>query len=324
VSRHATPFGTVGLVCAFAFAVACSSSPGAASRTGGATDAGGDGGSTKRPGADGGAGTDATGTDASDAGESCSQGCTNTAHAGAICVVSADAQLVDTTGAPLADQTLLLCGTNLCSLPVKTDALGNAHFALCLNMTSPSLKFLGDTSYVSFAVRMTQPTETFPPITLVPLPAEGSPFPTGQGSVTSGSVTLEVAAGAVMFDATQPSDSSSHELRAAAVDPAKAPPGLDASLGVKALWGLAPANAILSPAATLTIPNPDPTDWPAGTQVDVVLNSLDESSTAPVPYGEWGTVGTATVSEDGTTIVTDSAAGDGLPLTGIVGVAPHQ
>ena len=106
--------------------------------------------------------------------------------------------------------------------------------------------------------------------------------------------------------------------------PAKAPPGLDPSLSVKALWGLAPANAILSPAATLTIPNPDPTDWPAGTQVDLVLNSLDESPAARVPYGEWGTVGTATVSEDGTTIVTDSAAGDGLPLTGIVGVAPHQ
>jgi hypothetical protein len=240
-----------------------------------------------------------------------------------MCVVSADAELVDTTGAPLAGQTLLLCGTNLCSLPVKTDAQGKAHFGLCLNMTSPALKYLGDTSYVSFAARMTQPTETFPPITLVPLPADGSPFPTGQGSVTSGSVTLEVAAGAVTFDATQPSDSSSHELRAAAVDPAKAPPGLAASLGVKALWGLAPANAVISPAATLTIPNPDSADWPAGTVVDVVLNSLDESPTAPVPYGEWGTVGTATVSQDGTTIVTDSAAGDGLPLTGIVGVGPH-
>ena len=307
------------LVCALAFTVACSSSPGSASRTGTATDAGRDGRSGTDSGTDGGAGTDATGADA---GESCNE-CPNHASAGAICVVSADAQLVDTTGAPLAGQTLLLCGTNLCSLPVKSDAQGNVHFGLCLNMTSPALKYLGDTRYVSFAVKMTQPTETFPPITLVPLPADGSPFPTGQGSVTSGPLTLEVAAGSVMFDATQPSDSSSHELRAAAVDPAKAP-GLDAALGVKALWGLAPANAILSPAATLTIPNPDPADWPAGTQVDVVLNSLDESLTAPVPYGEWGTVGTATVSQDGTTIVTDSAAGDGLPLTGIVGVAPHK
>jgi hypothetical protein len=321
VARPALPIGALRVVCALAFAVACSSSSGSTSRT----DAGGDGAATKH-GSDGGGTDGAAGTDAAgaDAGESCSQGCSNKAAAGAICVVSADAQLVDTTGAPLVGETLLLCGTNLCSLPVKTDAKGNAHFGLCVNMTSPALKYLGDTRYVSFASRMTQPTETFPPITLVPLPADGSPFPAGQGSVTSGSVTLEVAAGSVMFDVTQPSDSSSHELRAAAVDPAKAPPGLDASLGVKALWGLAPANAVLSPPATMTIPNPDPADWPAGTQVDVVLNSLLESPTAPVPYGEWGTVGTATVSEDGMTIVTDSAAGDGLPLTGIVGVAPHK
>jgi hypothetical protein len=320
VSRHASGHApaAVRLAFALALAVGCSSSSGSASRTG--TDAGSD---ARSGSADSGAGTDASRTDASDAGESCNE-CPNHASAGAICVVSADAQLVDTTGAPLVGETLLLCGTNLCSLPVKTDAKGNAHFALCLNMTSPALKYLGDTRYVSFASRMTQPTETFPPIALVPLPTDGSPFPTGAGSVTSGSVKLEVAAGSVMFDATQPSDSSSHELRAAAVDPAKAPPGLDASLGVKALWGLAPANAILSPAATLTIPNPDVADWPAGTQVDVVLNSLDESLTAPVPYGEWGTVGTATVSQDGATIVTDSAAGDGLPLTGIVGVAPHK
>lgn len=324
MSRHAPPIGAVRLACAFAFAVACSSGTGSSSK-GTATDGGRDGAAAKHPGADGASGADA-GTDAgvdADAGDFCSQGCPNHALAGAICVVTADAQLVDTTGAPLAGKTLLLCGTNLCSLPVATDAQGNAHFGLCLNMTSPALKFLGGTSYVSFAVAMTQPTETFPPIALVPLPAEGSTFPTGQGSVTSGSVTLEVAAGSVMFDATQPSDSSSHELRAAAVDPTKAP-GLDAALGVKALWGLAPANAVLSPAATLTIPNPDPTDWPPGTQVDVVLNSLDESSAAPVPYGTWGTVGTATVSQDGMTIVTDSTAGNGLPLTGIVGVAPHH
>ena len=300
--------------------MACSSSSGVATRTGSGTDGGPDGSSVVRSGD---ADTDASDASDADAGESCDQGCANHAAAGALCVVSADAQLVDEAGAPITGETLLLCGTNLCSLPVKTDAQGKAHFGLCLNMTSPSLKYLGGTSYVSFAVRMTKSTETFPPVTLFPLPAEGSPFPTGQGSVTSGSVTLDLAAGSVTFDATQPSDSSSHELRAGAVDPAKAP-GLDASLGVKALWGLAPANALFSPPATLTIPNPDPTAWPAGTQVDVVLNSLDESPVAPVPYGEWGTVGVATVSQDGTTIVTDTTTGSGLPLTGIVGVGPHK
>ena len=48
-------------------------------------------------------------------------------------------------------------------------------------------------------------------------------------------------------------DSNSIEFRAAAMDLAKAPPGLDSSFGVKALWGLAPLNAMLSPPGTLTI-----------------------------------------------------------------------
>jgi hypothetical protein len=237
--------------------------------------------------------------------------------------VSADAQLVDTAGAPVAGQTLLLCGTNLCSLPVKTDAQGKAHFDLCLNMASPALKYLGGSSYVSFAVAMTQPTETFPPITIIPLPAAGTAFPTGAGSVSSAGVSLTTAS-AVQFDPTQPNDPSSLEFRAASMTPAQAPPGLDPSLGVKALWGLAPANAILNPAATLTIPNPDSTDWTPGTQVDFVVDSMDENPNPPVPYGHWGAIGTGTVSPDGKTISTDTGAGNGLPLLGIVGVGPKK
>jgi hypothetical protein len=259
-----------------------------------------------------------------DDGGSCSQGCSNTAPSGAICAISADAQLVDGTGAPVADQVLLLCGRNLCSLPVTTNAAGKVHFDLCLNMTSPALKLLGGTSYVSFATAMTTPTETFPPITVVRLPAQGAPFPSGAGTISSASVSLDVAASSVTFDPSQPGDPNSVEFRAAAVDPTKAPPGLASSLGIKALWGLAPVNATISPSATLTIPNPDPTDWPAGTQVDFVMNSLDESPKPPVPYGTWGPIGTGTVSADGKTITTDSDAGSGLPLTGIVGVGPHS
>jgi hypothetical protein len=330
--------GLAALVCALALCVSCSSSSGGGT-AGQAKDAG-DGGSTSkttrkdagtdsrvRTGVD--AGTDAgvDAADEADAAAPCTQ-CTGTAPSGMLCVISTDVQLVDTTGAGVAGQDLTVCGLNLCGMPVTSDAQGKAHFNLCEYMKSPALKYLGHTSYVSFAALVTQSTETFPPITLFPLPSQGMSFPSGPGSVTSGSVTLALAAGAdggssVSFDTTQPNDPNSLEFRAAAVDPTKAPPGLDASLGIKALWGLAPANATLSPAATLTIPNPDPTDWPAGTRVDFVMNSMDENPKPAVPYGTWGPVGTGTVSQDGTTITTDSDAGDGLPLTGIVGVGPH-
>ncbi len=332
---HAPATGSAALACALALCVACSSGSGGG-KASQANDAGDSGSSSSHGHVDGrvdgrvevgrDGGADA-GRDA-DAAESCSQ-CTGSAPSGSLCVLSVDAELVDTAGVPVAGQNLTVCGLNLCSMPVKTDAQGKAHLSPCGNMKSPALKYLGRTSYVSFAAAVTQSTETFPPITLFPLPAQGMPFPSGQGSVTSGSVTLVVAAGAdggssVTFDPTQPDDSDSLEFRAAVVDPAKAPPGLDASLGIKALWGLAPANATLSPPGTLTVPNPDPTDWTAGTRVDFVTNSLDENPKPPVPYGTWGSIGTGTVSEDGKTITTDSDAGDGLPLTGIVGVGPHN
>jgi hypothetical protein len=309
-----SPNATALLVCALALSVSCSSNSGAGATKTGQADAG-----------DAGVPQDDAGADArtgAEAGDSCSQGCPGSAPAGSICAVSADAQLVDTAGAPVAGQVLLLCGLNLCSLPVKTNAQGKAHFNLCLNMTSPALKYLGDASYVSFGVAMTQPTQTFPPITLVPLPAQGMAFPSGAGTVTSGAASLQVGA-SVKFDPTQPNDPNSLEFRAAAVTPAQAPPGLDAPLGIKALWGLAPLNAALDPPGVLTIPNPDPTGWTAGTKVDFVMNGLDESPSPPVPYGGWGPVGTGTVSQDGQTITTDSGSGNGLPVLGLVGVGPH-
>lgn len=330
---HPPATGTVALICAMALCVSCSSGSGAGKESQ-AKDAGDTSSSSSHarpdahvdgrtsPGADAGMDGGADAAQGVDAAESCTQ-CTGSGPSGSLCVISVDAQLVDTTGVPVAGQDVTVCGLNLCGMPVTTDAQGKVHFGLCQYMTSPALKYLGRTSYVSFAAAVTESAETFPPITLFPLPAQGMPFPSGQGSVTSGSVSLEVAAGSVKFDPTQPNDSNSLEFRAAAVDPAKAPPGLDASLGIKALWGLAPANATLSPPGALTIPNPDPTDWPAGTQVDFVMNSLDENPKPPVPYGTWGPVGTGTVSQDGKTITTDSDAGDGLPLTGIVGVGPH-
>jgi hypothetical protein len=295
-------------ICALALGAACSSSSGAGATKTGPTDAGG----TTSDGAEVDAAPEA------EAGGSCSQ-CPGTPPTGSLCAVSADAQLLDTTGAPVVGQILLLCGLNLCSLPVKTSAQGKVHFDLCLNMKSPALKLLGDVSYVSFAVAMSKPIETFPPITVVPLPAQGTALPSGAGSVSSGPVTLQVAAGSVKFDPTQPNDANSLEFRAAAVTPAQAPPGLDPALGVKALWGLAPANATLGPPGSLTIPNPDPAAWTAGTQVDFVMNGLDESPSPPAPYGGWGRVSTGTVSQDGKTITTT-----GLPILGLVGVGPHM
>jgi hypothetical protein len=257
-----------------------------------------------------------------DGGPACSSGCQGAAGAGSICVVAVDAQLVDASGAGAGGKMMTVCGTNICSLPTATDSRGFAHFAICLNMVQPALKFLGGSAYVSFAAAVTSPTQTFPPATLVPLPAQGAPFPTSGGAVLSGAVALQVGPGAIAFDPTAPMDPTSLEFRAAAIDPAAAPPGLDPALGVKALWGLAPANAAIRPAAALTIPNPDPS-WLPGATVDFVGSGAEASATAALPYGKWGRVGTGTVSADGKSITTDTGAGNGIGMLGIVGVAAH-
>lgn len=257
-----------------------------------------------------------------DAAPSCDSGCPATMLDGASCVVDVQASLVDSSGAPVKGLPLLVCGDNLCSLPGVTDSQGATSIFLCEQMVLPALKFIGGPSYVSFATAVTQESVTFAPITVVPLPSTGAAFPTTGGQVTSGPVSLQVASGGVMFDSTQPQDANTQSFRAAQVDVAKVPAALPASLGLSVIWGLAPVNAMLSPPGTLTIPNSE--SWAAGSKVDFYMNGVEPEAGVAVPYGAWGPVGTGTVSQDGTTISTDSGSGNGLPVLSMVGVRLHQ
>ena len=290
---------------------ACSSSSSPAASSG-----------AKDSGAPNGDAAQATGDDASDAAPSCDQGCPASTLAGATCVASVQASLVDGTGAPVAGQALLVCGDNLCSLPGVTDSKGTASFFLCEEMVLPALKFIAGPDYVSFATAVTQQSATFPPITVFPLPSTGAAFPTTAGMVTSGPVTLAVAAASVTFDPTQATDPDTQSFRAAQVDVAKVPAALPAGLSLDVIWGLAPVNATLVPSATLTIPNTPA--WPAGSKVDFFMNGVEPAAGVAVPYGTWGPVGTGTVSQDGTTIATDTGAGNGIPVLSMVGARLHQ
>lgn len=300
----------VGMGLALGTGAACSSSSSSAGSSG-----------TKDSGAPNADAMNTTGDDAGDAAFSCDPGCP-TMLDGGTCVATVQATLVDATAAPVAGRNLLVCGDNLCSLPSKTDSQGTAQFSLCEEMTLPALKFLGGTAYVSFATAITQANTTFAPITVVPLPSTGAAFPMGAGMVTSGPVTLAVAAGAVTFDPTQPADANTQSFRAAQVDVAKVPAALPASLTLGVIWGLAPVNATLMPPATLTIPNS--ASWPAGSKVDFYMNGVESAVGVVVPYGAWGSVGTGTVSQDGTTISTDTGSGNGIPVLSMVGARLHQ
>jgi hypothetical protein len=290
---------------------ACSSSTTPAGATG-----------TKDSGAPNADAADANPEDAADEPPSCDQGCPASTLTNATCVATVQASLVDATGAPAAGLDLLVCGDNLCSLPGKTDSQGATQFFLCSSLVLPALKFLGGAGYVSFATAVTQENTTFAPITVFPLPSTGAAFPTSAGVVASGPVTLAVAAGAVTFDPSQADDPNIQAFRATQIDVAKVPATLPASLTLDVIWGLAPVNATLTPSATLTIPNSE--SWPAGSKVDFYMNGVEPTAGVVVPYGAWGPVGTGTVSQDGTTISTDTGAGNGIPVLSMVGARLHQ
>lgn len=236
------------------------------------------------------------------------------------CVVSFDAQFVSEAGDPVSGQTIYMCGQNICSPPLKTDSIGKVHADLCWYFINGAVKYLGGVDYVSFALKPPpDPTVAFPPLTLIPLPKVGVDFPSGGGgSVTSNGVAIALAAKTVVtFDPTEPNDVDLHRFRAVRMPLAKALPGTPANIEV--LWGLSPVNAVVSPAAQLTVPNTQ--SWPANALVEFYLSGANGYDPAPpAPYGGWTSMGIGHVSADGATVSTDSGAGNGLPMVGIVGI----
>ena len=238
------------------------------------------------------------------------------------CVTTVDATLFDPSGKPVAGVPVFTCGTNLCTEPHPTAADGHAQVAACLDIAAPALKVFNDPAWVPFAALLegAGPSYTLAHVTLAPLPASGTPLAKGHNA--SAGVSLDVT-GTVTFDLEHMS-AASRGFRAASVTPGwYASTGLDpATLHIEVVWGLAPLNTKLSPAATLTVPNS--AGWTAGAQVDVFLNGTDTStSTPPAPWGTWGPIGTAHVSADGKTVATDPGAGNGLPEVAMVGLKLH-
>ena len=236
------------------------------------------------------------------------------------CVTTVSATLVDPGGAPAAGVPVFVCGTNLCSAPVKTAVDGTVQLALCKPFASPAFKVFDDPAWSPLAAALTGPGPDFAlgPVTLTPLPATGAALASGTSTVTSAGVSLSLSGATVTFDFEHRSPDS-QAFRAAPVNPSTLPPPLGGQ--VTAAWALAPLNTRLSPPAGLALPNTS--GWAPGTAVDVYLNGTDTTTKTPVaPFGAWGLLGTGAVSGDGQSIVLAAAQG-GLPEIAMVGVKLH-
>jgi hypothetical protein len=230
------------------------------------------------------------------------------------------ATVVDGGGAPVAGLPVFVCGTNLCSEPSKTAADGTVAVDVCLPFAAPALKVFSDPQWSPFASLLPGPGPSFAlgTVTVVSLPAQGAPLASGSGVVSSNGVSLTLDGTTVTFD-VEHTTADAQAFRAVAVPPGSLPAALSGQ--VTAAWGLAPLNTTLVPAAELSLPNTP--GWAAGAAVDVYLDGTDPAGPHPAaPWGQWGLLGTGSVTSDGASIVLTSAQG-GLPEIAMVGVKPH-
>jgi hypothetical protein len=239
------------------------------------------------------------------------------------CLVSVDATLFDLGAKPITTESIYICGTNLCTSPLAADAMGKVHGDVCLWFVKPAFKYLGGPNFASFAsaIPMNSPSVSLSSVVLTPLPTAGVDFPANGGDVSSNGATLTApAAAGVKFDLSESSDPNWHKWRAVQVDLKNAPPFFDnTTLKLEVLWGLAPVNALITPSATLKVPNTQ--KWAANAAVEFFLNGCNNgASMPPAPYGGWGPIGTGHVSQDGTTVSTDPGMGNGIPMIGMVGI----
>lgn len=231
---------------------------------------------------------------------------------GSECVSVVHARLVKPDGSGAAGVPVFVCGTNVCSTPVSTAGDGTATLALCLDFAAPAVKVFDDPAWVPFAALLTGAGPSFDAtMQLTPLPTSATAL--SPGTNTSGPVSLDVP-GTVTFD-LEHTTPDSRGFRAALVGAgAFAGTGLapTSSQTPSDVWGLAPLNTRLSPAGKLTVPNMQPSAWPAGMMLHVALDGTDTTTASPpAPWGTWGEIGTAHVSADGKTITTDD--GSGIP-----------
>ena len=203
----------------------------------------------------------------------------------------------DELGAPVVDEPLLLCGVDLCSIPVNSDAMGQA------TLTSPAATLdrplLKPNNSLNFA-KIGYPYESgttlsgiFPRII-----DSGSAIAAGSTVDADGAVLTVPEGGAVVVDDLVYFETDQQTFRAVVVDNQVVISQI-LGAGFAMIVGLGPADTLFCPGATLTIPNSG--DLGANTVVEVLGQEISVFEGFG-PYGEWNVIAEGTVSADGMTI----------------------
>jgi len=242
---------------------------------------------------------------------------------------AAKATIVDETGAPVAaGQPLFICGINECSPPGVTGANGSASMTTNLSLKKPAFKYGDALNYAEFAIPLTAATTDFTTIgtgKLATAKLAGTPGATltaGTAAV-AGDVTVSIPAGAsVGVNALVYAPGDQQKLRAVNVPLANMSAVLDGvTVGdggpadFALVYGVAPTETTICPAATVTVAlshattMPNDLGWAPGAAVEFWIMTVDTGQTY-APYAGWAKMSDGAVSADGKSVTT--AAGQGF------------
>ena len=237
----------------------------------------------------------------------------------AVDIVTAD--IMDLDGQPAAGIPAEVCGYNMCYTGVA-NASGHMSVNAAGSSLTVALMLYGDgIDWVRLFAPLPNPGDTaFGTITAARLPteAQGAPLVLGQDAV-SGDVTLHLDAAAfVEFDIlTYGCEVALPTFRTVTipVDGSATLPAVTPALSLGMLFGMAPINTLICPAAKMTVPNLP--GWAANAEVEFLLEGTSIFQEWAM-LRDWTKVSDGAVSADGTTVST--ADGQGIPMIGTIGV----
>ncbi|MFO0676194.1 MAG: hypothetical protein U0169_06650 [Polyangiaceae bacterium] len=281
-----------------------------------AIDARGDG------GADSGTGDSGSTTRALDA-EGCFVGADDP-NPDAPCLRTVRFHAKDDEGADVAGLAVSVCG-DVC-IPGTTDATGKLALDVRRRMRRAGVQIHGYGTHATYVFRLGSEAGAgdvdlgdvrvpkLPPSTVL-LPSSPTTAPT---TVTSGDLTLSIPSGTsarIELELTTPEEQS---FRVKEIPIGIAPPFVDPSLGLDALWAVAPWKTTFDPGVSVRLRNVRA--YPAGTAVKLFAQDGDTSAGNTKPLGVLHEVAQGHVSEDGSVLVFDG----GPPLSVLTWLAVRR
>jgi hypothetical protein len=226
---------------------------------------------------------------------------------------SVTANLVDETGAAVAaGQPVFIAGLDIVSDPGATTAGGAVSISTSLTERKPAFKFGDALNYAEFGIPLTALTNNFTAtgtgkIATAKLAGKPGAALTPGTDAVSGDVTVALAANAAVgIDELVYGTADEQKFRAVSIPLTNLGPvlsGAGTPTDFALVYGIAPAETTICPAAKISVSLPSTLGWAPGSAVEFWMTSLDVGQTY-APFAGWALMSDGTVSADGKTATT--------------------